>query len=65
MVDASEVAVRSGQVTVRAPWDENVPGQLRIDVTGTCRSGHINARPPRRSFWQWLRRAPRPWAITA
>jgi hypothetical protein len=64
-VDASEVAVRSGHVTVRAPWGEGVPVQLRIDVTGTCRSGHINARPPRRSFWQWLRRAPRPWAIAA
>jgi hypothetical protein len=64
-VDASEVAVRSGHVTVRAPWGESAPVQLRIDVSGTCRSGHINARPPRRSFWQWLRRAPRPYAIAA
>jgi hypothetical protein len=64
-VDTSEVAVRSGHVTVRAPWGEAVPVQLRIEVTGTCRSGHINARPPRRSFWQWLRRAPRPYAIAA
>ena len=64
-VDASEVAVRSGHVTVRAPWGEQVPVQLRIEVTGTCHSGHINARPPRRSFWQWLRRAPRPYAIAA
>jgi hypothetical protein len=65
MVDASEVAVRSGQVTVRAPWGDDVPVQLRIDVTGSCRSGHITARPPRRSFWQWLRRVPRPYAIAA
>jgi len=64
-VDASEVAVRSGHVSVRAPWDGNVPVQLHIDVTGAVRSGHIAARPPRRSFWQWLRRAPRPYAITA
>jgi hypothetical protein len=64
-VDVGEVAVRSGHVTVRAPWGEDVPVQLRIEVTGTCRSGHINARPPRRSFWQWLRRAPRPYAIAA
>jgi Domain of unknown function (DUF1707) len=64
-VDASEVAVRSGQVTVRAPWGESAPVQLRIEVSGTCRSGHINARPPRRSFWQWLRRAPRPYALAA
>jgi hypothetical protein len=64
-VDASEVAVRSGHVTVRTPWSEEIPVQMRIEVTGTCRSGHINARPPRRSFWQWLRRAPRPYAIAA
>jgi Domain of unknown function (DUF1707) len=64
-VDAGEVSVRSGQVTVRAPWSDSVPVQLRIEVTGTCRSGHISARPPRRSLWQWLRRAPRPYAIAA
>jgi hypothetical protein len=64
-VDADEVAVRSGHVTVRTPWSDSVPVQLRIEVTGSCRSGHINARPPRRSFWQWLRRAPRPYAIAA
>jgi hypothetical protein len=66
-VDAAEVAVRSGHVAVRAPWNEGVPVQLQIDVTGSVRSGHISARPPRRSFWQWLRRVPRPYAdaITA
>jgi hypothetical protein len=64
-VDAGEVTVRSGHVSVRAPWDGNVPVQLHIDVTGRVRSGHLSARPPRRSFWQWLRRAPRPYAITA
>jgi len=66
-VDAGEVAVRSGHIAVRSPFSESVPVQLRIDVTGNVRSGHISARPPRRSFWQWLRRAPRPYAgaITA
>jgi hypothetical protein len=61
-VDTDEVAVRSGHVHVRAPWSESVPVQLRVDVTGSVRSGHVSARPPRRSFWQWLRRAPRPYA---
>jgi hypothetical protein len=42
-----------------------VPVSLRITVAGTCGSGRIVARPPRRSFWQWLRRAPRPYAIAA
>jgi hypothetical protein len=64
-VDAGEVSVRSGHVTVRAPWEGNVPAALHIEVTGSVRSGHLQARPPRRSFWQWLRRAPRPYALTA
>ena len=65
VVDADDVTVRSGHVKVRAPWGLDVPVLLRIDVAGTCGSGHITARPPRRSFWQWLRRAPRPYAIAA
>ena len=68
VVDADDVSVRSGNVKVRAPWGTDVPVLLRIDVAGSCGSGHITAgppRPPRRSFWQWLRRAPRPQAIAA
>lgn len=64
-VDTDEVSVRSGHVTVRAPWTDTVPAQLRIEVSGKVTSGHVSARPPRRSFWQWLRRAPRPYAIAA
>lgn len=65
VVDADDVTVRSGHVKVRAPWGTDVPELLRIDVAGTCGSGQIVARPPRRSFWQWLRRAPLPYAIAA
>ena len=65
VVDADDVTVRSGHVKVRAPWGLDVPVLLRIDVAGTCGSGHITARPPRRTFWRWLRRAPRPYAIAA
>jgi hypothetical protein len=61
-VDAGEVAVRSGHIVVRSPWSDSVPVALRIDITGNVRSGHVSARPPRRSFWQWLRRSPRPYA---
>ena len=64
-VDLDDVSVRSGQVRVKAPWGDTVPVVLRVTVAGTCGSGRIIARPPRRSFWQWLRRAPRPYAITA
>jgi len=38
---------------------------LRVDVSGKVGSGSLNARPPRRTFWQWLRRQPRPYAIAA
>ena len=62
-VDLDDVSVRSGQVKVRAPWGNGVPVTLRVTVAGTCGSGHILARPRRRSFWQWLRRGPMPYAI--
>jgi len=64
-VDLDDVSVKSGQVKVRAPWGDSVPAFLRVTVAGTCGSGHINARPPRRTFWQWLRRAPMPYALPA
>ena len=64
-VDADDVTVRSGHVVVHAPWGSDVPVLLRIDIAGACGSGHITARPPRRTFWQWLRRAPHPYAIAA
>src|SRR5262249_18490958 len=63
VVDADDVTVRSGHVRVRAPWGTDVPVLLRINIAGACGSGHITARPPRRTFLQWLRRAPRRYAI--
>jgi uncharacterized protein DUF1707 len=64
-VDLDDVSVHSGHVKVRAPWGDSVPAFLRVTVAGTCGSGHILARPPRRTFWQWLRRAPVPYALPA
>jgi hypothetical protein len=64
-VEFDDVSLRSGQTKVSAPWGDSVPVFLRITVTGSCRSGRITARPPRRSFWEWLRRAPRRYAIAA
>jgi len=65
VVDTDNVSVRSGRVKVRAPWGDDVPVVLRIDLSGSCGSGHIVARPKRRSLWQWLRRTPPRWALTA
>jgi hypothetical protein len=63
VVDTDDVVVRSGHVRVRAPWGSDVPEVLRIDVSGTVGSGHLVARPPLRTFWQWLTRQPKPYAI--
>jgi hypothetical protein len=65
VVDADDMAVRSGHVKVRAPWGHDVPEVLRVEVTGKVRSGHFVARPPRRTFWQWLTGQPRPYEIAA
>ena len=65
VVDADEVAIRSGHVRVKTPWGPDVPVRLRIEVTGRVGSGHFVARPPYRTFWQWLTRQPKPYAITA
>jgi hypothetical protein len=58
VVDADDVAISSGNVKVRTPRGPQVPETLRIEVSGKVRSGNISARPPRRTFWQWLRREP-------
>jgi len=63
VVDTDDVAVRSGAVKARAPWGPEVPVFLRIQVSGKIGSGHLRARPPRRTFWQWLLRRPRPYEL--
>lgn len=65
VVDTDDVAVRSGQVKVKAAADHDPPEFLRIEVGGKVGSGRILAGPPRspraprRTFWQWLIRRPR------
>jgi hypothetical protein len=68
VVDMDDVTVRSGRLEVRAPWGPDA-SVLRIQVSGKVGSGIIIARPrrrprpprpPRRTFWQWLTRRPRP-----
>src|SRR5258708_35599722 len=63
VVDADDVAVRGSSVKVREPWGPEAPVTLRIKVSGEVDSGSITARPPRRSFFQWLLRRPRPYAL--
>jgi hypothetical protein len=65
IVETDDVAIRSGHVKVREPWGTDGPVLLRIDVAGKVGSGHVLARPPRRTFWEWLTRKPYPSAIAA
>jgi hypothetical protein len=62
-VDVDEVAVSSGSVRNRTRLASSSPVRLRVHVTGKVHSGSITVRPPkppRRGFWQWLLRRPRP-----
>ena len=68
VVDTDEVAVIGGNVKAREHPDDRGPVLLRVEVSGRVTGGNITVRPPRpprRTFWQWLRRAPARAAITA
>jgi hypothetical protein len=71
VVDAGDITQHGGSVTLPEPPGPAVPIQLRVEISGSVRGAAITAgppprpRPPRRTFWQWLRRAPRPPAIAA
>jgi hypothetical protein len=70
-VDAGDLSLHGGGVTLPEPPGPGVPVQLRIELSGSVHGAGITAGPPppprrpRRTFWQWLRRAPRPPAIAA
>ena len=70
-VDAGDISVHGGSVTLPEPPGPGVPVRLRIEIAGSVHGAGITAGPPppprrpRRTFWQWLRRAPRPPAIAA
>lgn len=71
VVEAGDISQRGGSVTLPEPPGPGVPVQLRIEIDGSVHGAGITAGPPppprrpRRTFWQWLRRAPRPPAIAA
>jgi hypothetical protein len=71
VVDAGDISQHGGSVTLPEPPGPGIPVQLRIEVNGSVHGAGITAGPPppprqpRRTFWQWLRRAPRPRAIAA
>ena len=62
VVDTDDVTVRSGGVSVKTHRRQNVPTILRVEVSGEVASGAFKARPPRRTFLQWLLRRPSRYA---
>jgi hypothetical protein len=74
VVDADDISVHGGSLKLPEPPGPGVPVLLRVEIAGSVRGAVITAGPapppppprrPRRTFRQWLRRAPRPPAITA
>jgi hypothetical protein len=68
VVDSDEMAFVGGNVKTREHPDDRGPVLLRVEISGRITGGNLLVRPPRaprRTFWQWLRRAPARPAITA
>jgi hypothetical protein len=65
VVDADDVEMFGGSVKIHAPEGPQPATILRVEISGQVRGGNVRAhppRPPRRTFWQWLLRRPRPTA---
>jgi Domain of unknown function (DUF1707) len=63
VVDADDIEMIGGRVIIRDPEGAQPPPILRVEISGQIRGGNVRAhpaRPPRRTFWQWLLRQPRP-----
>lgn len=55
VVDADDVTVGSGSVTVVPPSGTDAPPELRVTVSGRVASGAVSARPGGRWRARWLR----------
>jgi Domain of unknown function (DUF1707) len=63
VVDADDVEMFGGSVKIHVPEGPQPPAILRVEISGQVRGGNLRVhppRPPRRTFWQWLLRRPRP-----
>ncbi|MEU4097315.1 DUF1707 domain-containing protein [Streptomyces sp. NPDC026673] len=58
VVDADELAVSFGKVDIRPAAGPGAPVTLRVELVGELEFGQVRARPPRRTFRQWLLRRP-------
>jgi len=61
-VEANDLAIVGGNVKFRRGTNTSAPVTLRVELSGEIRGGNVVVRLPRRTFWQWLTRQPRPYA---
>ena len=60
-VDTDDLTVIGGNVRFRTGTDQPAPNALRVELSGRVKGGNVVVRLPRRTFWQWLTRQPRPY----
>jgi hypothetical protein len=63
VVETDDMRMVGGNIVDRSAGTESAPVVLTVQVSGTVRGGNFRIgppRPPRRSFWAWLLRRPRP-----
>jgi hypothetical protein len=60
VVETDDLTVRRGNVKIR-PTADQVPVTLTVVLSGQVRGGDVEARFPRRSLRQWVRREPPPY----
>jgi hypothetical protein len=65
IVEANHLAMVGGNVRYGKGTDQQVPGVLRVQLSGRLLGGNVVVRLPRRSFWAWLTRKPRPYSANA
>ena len=64
-VDANDMAMIGGNVKFRSGTNTPGPVTLHVVLSGQVRGGNVVVRLPRRTFWAWLTRKPRPYSTTA
>lgn len=62
IVDTNDLTMVGGNVVFRKGTDSHAALILRVELSGQVRGGNIIVRLPRRTFWQWLTRQPKPYA---
>ncbi len=64
-VDTDGVVVHGGRVKVRPENGWMRPVSLKVEVSGEAHGGRVVARPPHRTFRQWVLRRPGPYPTSA